>query len=145
MPHGSTPGHGGPGMDSMRFAAAKPAAQAIVKPPSITKFCPVVQAPALPAGNTAMPAISSGTPMRFNGAVADYLAHIGREARTRPAAGLSAEQAARDIRRGRYATWKDAKRIAVNVDALYRAFNNDPMPPDAIRLFGLMGQIDFDR
>ncbi len=75
-----------------------------------------------------MPAISSGTPMRFSGAVADYLA-----------------QAARDIRRGRYATWKDAKRIAVNVDALYRAFNNDPMPPDAIRLFGLMGQIDFDR
>lgn len=77
--------------------------------------------------------------------VADYLAFIEREARARHAAGLSAEDAARDIGLGRYATWKDAERIAVNVDTLYREFNNDPTPPDAIRLFGLMGQIYYDR
>ena len=77
--------------------------------------------------------------------VADYLAYIDREARARHAAGLSAEDAARDIGLGRYATWKDAERIAVNVDTLYREYNNDPTPPDAIRLFGLMGQIYYDR
>ena len=77
--------------------------------------------------------------------VADYLAYIDSEARARHAAGLSAEDAARDIGLGRYATWKDAERIAVNVDTLYREYNNDPTPPDAIRLFGLMGQIYYDR
>ena len=77
--------------------------------------------------------------------VADYLAYIDHEARARHAAGLSAEDAARDIGLGRYATWKDAERIAVNVDTLYREYNNDPTPPDAIWLFGLMGQIYYDR
>jgi glyoxylase-like metal-dependent hydrolase (beta-lactamase superfamily II) len=77
--------------------------------------------------------------------VADYLAFIRDEARARHAAGLSAEAAARDIGLGRYATWKDAERIAVNVDTLYREFNNDTTPPDAIRLFGLMGQLYYDR
>lgn len=77
--------------------------------------------------------------------VADYLAYIDREARVRHAVGLSAEDAARDIGLGRYATWKDAERIAVNVDTLYREYNNDQTPPDAIRLFGLMGQIYYNR
>ena len=43
-------------------------AQTIVAPPSITKLCPVVKPPAFAARNTAMPAISSGTPMRRSGA-----------------------------------------------------------------------------
>lgn len=77
--------------------------------------------------------------------VADYLAYIRDQARARFDAGLTAEAAARDIGLGRYATWKDAERIAVNVDTLYREFNNDPTPPDAIRLFGLMGQIYVER
>lgn len=77
--------------------------------------------------------------------VADYLGFIEREARARYDAGLSAEDAARDMGLGRYATWKDAERIAVNVDTLYREFSGDASPPDAIRLFGLMGQIYYDR
>jgi cyclase len=77
--------------------------------------------------------------------VADYLAFIAREARARYDAGLPAEDAARDIGLGRYATWKDAERIAVNVDTLYREFSSDASPPDAIRLFGLMGQLYYDR
>jgi cyclase len=77
--------------------------------------------------------------------VADYLAYIDREARARFEAGMPAEDAARDIGLGRYATWKDAERIAVNVDTLYREYRDDPAPPDAIRLFGLMGQIYYDR
>lgn len=77
--------------------------------------------------------------------VADYLAFIHREARARYDAGLSAEAAARDIGLGPYATWKDAERIAVNVDTLYREFSGDTTPPDVVRLFGLMGQIYYDR
>jgi glyoxylase-like metal-dependent hydrolase (beta-lactamase superfamily II) len=77
--------------------------------------------------------------------VADYLAYIAGEARARFDAGLTAEAAARDIGLGRFATWKDAERIAVNVDTLYREFNGDTSPPDAIRLFGLMGQMYYDR
>ena len=77
--------------------------------------------------------------------VADYLAYIAGEARRRFDAGMNAEDAARDIGLGRYATWKDAERIAVNVDTLYREFAGDPSPPDAIRLFGLMGQLYYDR
>jgi glyoxylase-like metal-dependent hydrolase (beta-lactamase superfamily II) len=77
--------------------------------------------------------------------VADYLGFIAREARARFDAGISAEEAARDIGLGRYASWKDAERIAVNVDTLYREFSGDSAPADAIRLFGLMGQLYYDR
>jgi glyoxylase-like metal-dependent hydrolase (beta-lactamase superfamily II) len=77
--------------------------------------------------------------------VADYLAYITIEARTRFDAGLSAEDAARDIGLGRYASWKDAERIAVNVDTLYREFSGNTAPPDVTRLFGLMGQLYYDR
>jgi cyclase len=77
--------------------------------------------------------------------VADYLAYINREARARYDAGLSAEDATRDIGLGRYASWKDAERIAVNVDTLYREFSGDRTAPNVIRLFGLMGQIYYDR
>ena len=77
--------------------------------------------------------------------VADYLAYIDAEARTRFDAGLCAADAARDIGLGRYASWKDAERIAVNVDTLYRQYAGDTSAPDVMRLFGLMGQIYYDR
>ena len=77
--------------------------------------------------------------------VADYLAYINIEARARFDAGLSAEDAARDIGLGRYASWKDAERIAVNVDTLYREFSGEPAPPNVTKLFGLMGQLYYDR
>jgi glyoxylase-like metal-dependent hydrolase (beta-lactamase superfamily II) len=77
--------------------------------------------------------------------VADYLAYIDREARARFDTGLSAADAARDIGLGRYATWKDAERIAVNVDTLYREYSGDHTPPDVVGLFGLMGQLYYDR
>ena len=77
--------------------------------------------------------------------VADYLSYINAEARARFDAGLSAEDAARDIGLGRYASWKDAERIAVNVDTLYREFSGEPAPPNVTKLFGLMGQLYYDR
>lgn len=77
--------------------------------------------------------------------VADYLAYINREARARYDAGLTAADAARDIGLGRYAAWKDAERIAVNVDTLYREYSGDRSAPNVVGLFGLMGQLYYDR
>lgn len=76
--------------------------------------------------------------------VRDYLAYIAGEARARFDAGMDAEAASRDIPLGRYASWRDAERIAVNVDALYREFSGDTAPPDALKLFERMGRIYFD-
>lgn len=73
-----------------------------------------------------------------------YLRYIAVEARKRFDAGLSAEEAARDIALGDYDSWGDAERIAVNVDTLYREFGGG-QPTNPIALFGLMGQIAKDR
>lgn len=73
--------------------------------------------------------------------VRDYLAHIDAEARRRFDAGMSAEQAAKDIPLGQYGSWLDAERIAVNVDTLYKQYRGDDSPPDIMRLFTLMSDI----
>ena len=49
-----------------------------------------------------------------------YLDFVEREARARFDAGLDAWSAARDIELGEFADWRDAERLAVNVDTLYR-------------------------
>jgi glyoxylase-like metal-dependent hydrolase (beta-lactamase superfamily II) len=77
--------------------------------------------------------------------VQDYLVYIDREARKRFDAGLSAEEAARDIALGDYAAWGDSERIAVNVDTLYRSYSGDTTAPDALEIFGRMGRIAADR
>jgi glyoxylase-like metal-dependent hydrolase (beta-lactamase superfamily II) len=73
--------------------------------------------------------------------VQEYLRYIDGEARQRHAAGLSAEEAAKDIALGSYASWSDAERIAVNVDTLYREYRGDDSPPDVMRLFTLMAEV----
>jgi cyclase len=78
-------------------------------------------------------------------AVQDYLRYIDAEARKRYDAGLPAEEAARDIALGDYASWGDAERIAVNVDTLYRGYRGDSSPGNALALFGLMAQLRRDR
>lgn len=77
--------------------------------------------------------------------VNDYLRYIDAEARKRFDAGLSAEEAARDIALGDFDAWGDAERIAVNVDTLYRGYRNDTTPANALSLFGLMAQLRRDR
>lgn len=77
--------------------------------------------------------------------VQDYLVFVDREARKRFDAGLSAEEAARDIALGDFAAWGDSERIAVNVDTLYRSYANDDTPPDAMEIFARMGRIAADR
>lgn len=75
-------------------------------------------------------------------AVREYLTYIRDEARKRFDAGLSVHDAINDIALADYASWGDAERIAVNVDTLYREFRGGAGdPPNAVELFGLMGQI----
>lgn len=77
--------------------------------------------------------------------VAAYLSYVRDEARARFDTGMTAEAAARDIGLGRFASWRDAERIVVNVDTLYREFSGDTAPPDALKLFERMGQLYYDR
>ncbi|MCC6551483.1 MAG: MBL fold metallo-hydrolase [Polyangiaceae bacterium] len=75
-------------------------------------------------------------------AVRDYLVYIRDETRLRYEAGLSAMDAARDISLGRYATWRDAERIVVNVHTLYRELSGGRHPtPTPVQLFGLMAEL----
>ncbi len=46
---------------------------------------------------------------------------------------------------GRFDGWRDAERIAVNVDTLYRGFAGDSSPPDVLKLFERMGRLYYDR
>jgi glyoxylase-like metal-dependent hydrolase (beta-lactamase superfamily II) len=73
--------------------------------------------------------------------VREYLAFIRDEARARYDAGLSAFDAAKDIELGPFAGWLDSERIAVNVETLYREFNNDSQATDIVELFKRMAVI----
>ena len=75
----------------------------------------------------------------------DYLTYIEREARARYEAGLSVEEAARDISLADYASWGDAERIVVNVATLYREFGAPGEPPNPVELFAMMGALARDR
>jgi len=55
----------------------------------------------------------------------DYLALVRREARRRFDARMSEEDAARDIKLGVYAAWREAERILPNVARCYQEFRNE--------------------
>lgn len=74
-------------------------------------------------------------------AVRDYLVYIEAEARKRHAAGMEVMEAAQDIALDDYSSWGDAERIAVNVDTLYKEFNDDASPPDIVQLFAMMSKL----
>ncbi len=71
----------------------------------------------------------------------EYLTFVDREARPRFDSGMAVAEAALDIALGEYRNWRDAERIAVNVDALYRGYRGDSSPPDMVHLFGLMARV----
>jgi glyoxylase-like metal-dependent hydrolase (beta-lactamase superfamily II) len=77
--------------------------------------------------------------------VSDYLRFIEREAVARFEAGLGPEEAARDIGLGRFAAWRDAERLAVNVDTIWREWSGTADPVDAMALFARMGRLYFER
>ena len=55
----------------------------------------------------------------------DYLVLVRDEARKRFDAGMPAEAAARDIKLGVYASWREAERILPNVMRCYQEFRNE--------------------
>ncbi|MBI4636156.1 MAG: MBL fold metallo-hydrolase [Candidatus Rokubacteria bacterium] len=65
----------------------------------------------------------------------DYLVLVRREARKRFDAGMSPEDAARDIKLGVYASWREAERILPNVMRCYQEFRGEThLPMDLPRM-----------
>lgn len=77
--------------------------------------------------------------------VADYLRFVQEEAVSRFTVGMGPEEAARDIGLGRYASWRDAERIAVNVDCAWREWSGTKKLTDTLTLFERMAHVYFDR
>jgi glyoxylase-like metal-dependent hydrolase (beta-lactamase superfamily II) len=73
--------------------------------------------------------------------VREYLAFVRDEARARFDAGMPAAEAAADIALGRYSGWRDAERIAVNVDTLYREFGGATERSSPLDLFARMATL----
>ena len=59
----------------------------------------------------------------------EYLALVRREARVRFDAGMPAEAAARDIKLGAYAAWREAERLLPNVMRCYQEFRHETHVP----------------
>jgi glyoxylase-like metal-dependent hydrolase (beta-lactamase superfamily II) len=81
------------------------------------------------------------TDRRGVAAVREYLQYVRDQARQRYDAGLSAFEAARDIKLAEYASWSDPERIAVNVDSLYREFRGEQASTDIFELFNRMAAL----
>jgi glyoxylase-like metal-dependent hydrolase (beta-lactamase superfamily II) len=75
-------------------------------------------------------------------AVRDYLAYVEVEATKRHEAGMTVEEAARDIALGQFTTWGEKERIAVNVDTIYRQLSGSTGGPDVAHLFSLMAEMN---
>jgi cyclase len=75
-------------------------------------------------------------------AVRDYLAYIDTEATARYRAGMDAWDAARDIALGEFARLGERGRIAVNVEAVYRALDPAHRSPSVVELFQRMAALE---
>ncbi len=80
-------------------------------------------------------------------AVRDYLAFVDQEASGRFAAGMDAFDAARDLARvlgadERFGEWGEFGRIAVNVEAVYRALDPAHETPDVVEQFRRMAELE---
>jgi glyoxylase-like metal-dependent hydrolase (beta-lactamase superfamily II) len=74
-----------------------------------------------------------------------YLEVLTKEARSRYDAGMSVEEAARDLILDEFAGWPDAERLYVNVHTLYRDFAGDTEPGDVLALFAGMARLQKSR
>ena len=70
-----------------------------------------------------------------------YLEVIAKQTRARYDAGMSVEQAARDLVLDEFKGWIDAERVYVNVHTLYRDFAGDPTPGDVLAMFAGMARL----
>ena len=73
--------------------------------------------------------------------VREYLSFVQGAARERFDAGLSARDAAHDIELGTWADWRDAERIAVNVETIYRELRGGGERASPLELFGRMAEL----
>ena len=73
-----------------------------------------------------------------------YLEVLSVEARRRYDAGMSVEDAARDVTLDEFRGWLDAERVYVNVHTLYRDFAGDSEPADPLTLWAGMGRLHID-
>jgi len=73
-------------------------------------------------------------------AVRDYLVYLETEARARFEAGMTWQEAAIDISMGQFDHWSDAERVAVNVETLFREFNNLGSRPSVVPCFVAMAK-----
>lgn len=71
----------------------------------------------------------------------EYFEYISSEARQRYDAGMSVEEAARDISLAAFDGWLDAERIYINVHTLYRDFVGDRRRPDPAEMFAGMANL----
>lgn len=70
-----------------------------------------------------------------------YLETLSSEARRRFEAGLSVDEAVRDIALHEFRGWLDPERVYVNVHTLYRDFRHDERRPDVLALFAAMARL----
>jgi glyoxylase-like metal-dependent hydrolase (beta-lactamase superfamily II) len=93
-------------------------------------------------------------PIATKAAVRDmksYFEFVSKEARARFDAGMSVEDAARDIALDSFRHWNDSERIIVNVHTLYREFEAAGAEPrevpldEVIRLFAMMARYHRER
>lgn len=70
-----------------------------------------------------------------------YLETLSTEARRRFEAGMSVDEAIRDISLHEFRGWIDAERVYVNVHTLYRDFSHDERRPDVLALFAEMARL----
>jgi cyclase len=70
--------------------------------------------------------------------IRDYLSHVESEATARFHAGLTVQDATRDIDLGPWADWGERERIAVNVDTVYRHLDPSAARTDVLGLFRAM-------
>jgi glyoxylase-like metal-dependent hydrolase (beta-lactamase superfamily II) len=83
-------------------------------------------------------------------ALKDYFVTLTAEARRRFDAGLSVEEAGRDILGHPFTDWIDDERIFINVNALYREFRGGAANPDltggeAMKIWDMMGRFHNER
>jgi cyclase len=70
----------------------------------------------------------------------EYWEYLLREVRLRYEAGLSPQEAARDLPLDAYASWNDAERVVVNVASIYRELSGQQEPPGTLSLFAMMAE-----